>query len=73
MFSSEWPYVRDCINLLKEKFPKVMIVVGGEHATAIPEYNLRDCKGIDYICLGEGEQTWEEIIKRKTPIPKRFN
>ena len=65
MFSSEWPYVRDCINLLKEKFPKATIVVGGEHATALPEYNLRDCKGIDYICLGEGEQTWEEIIKRK--------
>ena len=65
MFSSEWPYVRDCINLLKEKFPKAMIVVGGEHATAIPEYNLRDCKGIDYIALGEGEQTWAEIIQRK--------
>ena len=65
MFSSEWPYVRDCINLLKEKFPKTMIVVGGEHATALPEYNLRDCKGIDYIALGEGEQTWAEIIQRK--------
>ena len=65
MFSSEWPYVRDCINLLKEKFPEAMIVVGGEHATALPEYNLRDCKGIDYIALGEGEQTWAEIIQRK--------
>ena len=65
MFSHEWPYVRDCINATKEKFPNATIVVGGEHATSLPEYNLRDCKGIDYISLGEGEQTWLEIIEKK--------
>ena len=62
MFSHEWPYVRDCINATKEKFPNATILIGGEHATALPEYNLRDCKGADYIGLGEGEQTWSEII-----------
>jgi len=65
MFSHEWPYVRDCINLLKEKFPKAMIVIGGEHVTALSEYSLRDCESIDYIVLGEGEQAWAEIIQRK--------
>ena len=65
MFSHEWPYVRDCINATKGKFPNATIVVGGEHATSLPEYNLRDCKGIDYISLGEGEQTWLEIIEKK--------
>jgi len=49
MFSHEWPYVRDCINATKEKFPNATIIAGGEHATSLPEYNLRDCKGIDYI------------------------
>jgi len=64
MFSHEWPYVRDCINETKARFPNATIIIGGEHATALPEYNLRDCKGIDYIALGEGEETWSEIITK---------
>ena len=65
MFSHEWPYVRDCIIKIKKNFPSAKIVVGGEHATALPEYCLRDCSAIDYISLGEGEQTWSEIVKKK--------
>ena len=65
MFSHEWPYVRDCIKLIKDNFPKVVIFAGGEHVTALPEYCLRDCKAINYICLGEGEETWSEISKKK--------
>ena len=64
MFSHEWPYVRDCITETKKKFPNATIIIGGEHATALPEYNLRDCKEIDYIALGEGEETWSEIITK---------
>ena len=64
MFSHEWPYVRDSINQIKNKFPAAKIVVGGEHVTAIPEYCLRDCNSIDYISLGEGEETWSEIVKK---------
>ena len=65
MFSHEWPYVRDCIELIKKNFPGAKIIVGGEHATALPEYCLRDCKSIDYISLGEGEETWSELVKKK--------
>ena len=62
MFSHEWLYTRDCINLIKEKFPNAIIIAGGEHVTALPEYCLRDCNSIDYIALGEGEETWSEIL-----------
>ena len=68
MFSHEWPYVRDCIELIKKNFPGAKIIVGGEHATALPEYCLRDCKSIDYISLGEGEETWSELVKKKIII-----
>jgi|TARA_B100001964_G_scaffold221909_1_gene266357 radical SAM superfamily enzyme YgiQ (UPF0313 family) len=61
MFTHEWLYIRDCIKLLKRKYPKSVIVVGGEHASALTEYSLRDCKEIDYISLGEGEETWREL------------
>jgi len=64
MFSHEWVYIKGCIKLIKENFPKAIIVIGGEHVTALPEHCLRDCKAIDYISLGEGEDTWSEIIKK---------
>ncbi len=64
MFSHEWLYIRDCIKLLKKKFPKSIIVVGGEHASALTEYSLRDCKEIDCISLGEGEETWRELASK---------
>ena len=55
MFSAEWFAHRSLIESIKKKYPKVIIIAGGEHATAIPEYTLRDCSAIDYIIKGEGE------------------
>jgi len=55
MFSSEWIVHRPFIEEIKKKFPKMIIVAGGEHSTAIPEYVLRDCPSIDYVIRGEGE------------------
>tara|TARA_Y100000590_G_scaffold289840_1_gene326242 strand:- start:2603 stop:4162 length:1560 start_codon:yes stop_codon:yes gene_type:complete len=64
MFSHEWTYIKNCIKILKKKFPKAIIVTGGEHVTALPEFTLNDCKEIDYICMGEGEETWSEISEQ---------
>tara|TARA_B100000029_G_scaffold40169_2_gene37488 strand:- start:15483 stop:17042 length:1560 start_codon:yes stop_codon:yes gene_type:complete len=64
MFTHEWTYIKDCLKKLKKKFPKSKIIAGGEHITALPEFSLRDCKEIDYACLGEGEETWSEITKK---------
>ena len=65
MFSHEWPYIRDCIHSIKEKFPNAKIIAGGEHVTALMEYSLRDCKSLDYISLGEGEETWAELCNKE--------
>ena len=62
MFTYEWLYVRDCIKEVKKKFPHVKVVAGGEHVTALTDYSLNDCHELDYIVLGEGEQTWTEIM-----------
>ena len=64
MFSHEWTYIKDCLKILKKKFPKSIFIAGGEHVTALPEFSLRDCKEIDYISLGEGEETWADITKK---------
>ena len=55
MFSQEWPMHKILIQRIKKKFPKIIIVAGGEHPSAIPEYTLRDCSSIDYVIRGEGE------------------
>lgn len=55
MFSSEWTFNKKLAAALKTKFPHAVIIGGGEHVTAIPEYCLRDCPALDYCALGEGE------------------
>src|SRR5262245_48920917 len=42
MFSVEWLLVRELIESIRAAFPHAHIVLGGEHATACPEYSLED-------------------------------
>ena len=64
MFSQEWVHHRKLINAIKEKYPDIAIIVGGEHPTAMPEYVLRDCPSIDFLIAGEGELTLLELLHR---------
>lgn len=64
MFSAEWPLTRDLINELKIRYPSAIIIAGGEHVSATPEYSLRDCKGLDYCVCGEGEHVFFELCER---------
>ncbi|MBL6933156.1 MAG: B12-binding domain-containing radical SAM protein [Rhodospirillales bacterium] len=63
MFSGEWPFVRDLINQIREQFPDAVIIAGGEHITALPDYCLKDCNGLDVCVLGEGEHKCYEILE----------
>lgn len=62
MFSSEWPFNREVVKSLKAAFPKASIIAGGEHATALPELVLDQAPEIDAVVLGEGEETFGELI-----------
>jgi anaerobic magnesium-protoporphyrin IX monomethyl ester cyclase len=62
MFSGEWPVVRDLIKRIRQRFPRSLIVTGGEHITALTEYSLRDCPAIDVCVRGEGEHTLLEVL-----------
>lgn len=63
MFSGEWPQNRILLNKIRAKFPNALLVIGGEHATALPEYVLNDCKAVDYVVLGEGERVLASLIE----------
>lgn len=51
-------------TLLRQLHPVAHIVVGGPHATALPHQLLAHCPAVDTVVLGEGEQTFLELIQR---------
>lgn len=63
MFTQDWPWTRLLIRAVRERFPDALIVAGGEHVTAVPEFCLRDCPALDVCVLGEGEETLVELIR----------
>jgi anaerobic magnesium-protoporphyrin IX monomethyl ester cyclase len=62
MWSFSWPLVRRILVALKQAWPDKLIVCGGEHFTGLPELSMKDAP-IDYIVLGEGEETVAELMK----------
>lgn len=56
-------YCMAMAELIKIYFPKVITIAGGMHFSALPEESLRICKAIDYIIIGEGEETLLELVK----------
>ena len=63
MFSGEWPVQRELMTATRREFPKAVIVTGGEHITALPEYSLRDCPALDVCVRGEGEHVFYELLE----------
>lgn len=64
MFSHEWTLYREIITRVKRAFPDAVIIAGGEHSTALPEFSLRDCPALDYCGLGEGEELMVAFCSR---------
>ena len=54
LYSFIWPIVRSMIKKIRERFPDIIIVCGGEHFTALPDFSM-ESSPIDYIVMGEGE------------------
>ena len=48
---------------VKEKF-NVITILGGAHATVLPDQVLRENPHIDYLVRGEGEITTRELLKQ---------
>ncbi|MCX6340349.1 MAG: radical SAM protein [Candidatus Aureabacteria bacterium] len=47
---------------VKKQNKKVPVVMGGPHASVVPEDVLRD-ENIDYLVIGEGEATFSELVE----------
>lgn len=63
MFTSEWVIVRELAKRIKQKFPNILLIVGGEHATADTDNIMTYDTAIDICFLGESEDSFEFFIK----------
>ena len=62
LFSHAWFLARNIASDIKKLYPNCKIVVGGEHPTALPKNTLKN-DFIDLVVLGEGEETFLDLIK----------
>ena len=72
IFTHEWPVAVKLVSLIKEKFPNIPIILGGEHISAMPEFCM-NTSSADYLVMGEGEETIIELmnaIKNKSSVEK---
>lgn len=72
MFTQEWLYIKRIIQKIKKQFPDVPIVVGGEHANAVPENILATCPEVDLCAQGEGEETIVDIARYYPEQPEKI-
>ncbi len=49
------------IDLIKKEKPELFVIVGGPHATALPEEPLKK-SDVDVVAIGEGEVTLFELV-----------
>ena len=56
-------YDYNTLTQIKKEFPDVKIIVGGTHATILPEQVLKECEAIDFIVRQEYDFTVPELVK----------
>lgn len=57
----QYPAVGETVKTVKELLPRSTVIVGGAHPTALPRETLSDCKDIDIVVRGEGEDLMVQL------------
>jgi len=61
MFSCTWPATRELLRKIRAAHPNKLLVLGGEHVTALPRITFLQSP-VDVGVLGEGEETLVELL-----------
>jgi len=56
------PYVYQILKIAKQHNSHVCTVLGGIHATVMPGRTMRECREVDFIVVGEGEETFYQLL-----------
>lgn len=58
LISSSFPFIRKLTEKIKRFYPDLKIVIGGMHPTIFAKEILHHCHDIDYIAIGEAEESF---------------
>mgnify|MGYP003125701807 FL=1 len=61
-FSGAFKYTKIIGRMVKNKFPDIPTIVGGNHASTFKGMVLERFRYIDYVMIGEGEYTFPELL-----------
>jgi anaerobic magnesium-protoporphyrin IX monomethyl ester cyclase len=64
MFSTLWPLANRVASAVRDTLPGALLVLGGEHGTAVPEHVLATSP-FDVVVLGEGEETFVDLLRAR--------
>jgi len=62
LFSFAYPAVELLSKKIKEKFPDKTLILGGPHPTAMYKEILDDVPEVDYVSIGEGEESLLRLL-----------
>lgn len=62
LYSGQFRDVLRFTELIKKKFKNLPIMLGGIHASIYPREILDNCPSIDWVVIGEGENTIVELV-----------
>ena len=62
-FTCQTQHAAKVADIVKELDPDVPTVVGGPHASAVPEEFMSEAKNVDFAVMGEGEYSMLDIVK----------
>ncbi|HAR42444.1 MAG TPA: hypothetical protein DCS07_07400 [Bdellovibrionales bacterium] len=63
MYTHAWFHDQLLIRAIREHFPAIPIVIGGEHASAFGREILATCPEVDAVVVGEGEHALEALAR----------
>jgi radical SAM superfamily enzyme YgiQ (UPF0313 family) len=63
MLTPAFAIVSRLCDALKHAIPNCLILIGGAHASALPERTLEEIPAADIVCIGEGEFTTAEVVQ----------
>jgi len=72
MFSTLWPVTNRMAHAVRARFPHALMVLGGEHGTAVPEHVLGSSP-FDVVVTGEGEETFVELLRSHAAHGRRHD
>lgn len=71
-FTLQYPAVREIFSVIKQLNRNIITVFGGQHASALTEYVMKDIPDIDFTIKGEGEVAFPILIEALAAGDKDF-